>query len=136
MIVGGLAIIGITDKKARERSKERLEEQEELQEKIKKLYQEESQAQDEKIKEQAMKLKDLGDRLIAVEAENNMMKKIIGGTDPSSIEYRKRVEATLILVEKLAEVIMANGTKADKTLDAVLKVDKSVLTLAEAISKK
>ncbi len=123
-VAGGLAVIGITDKKARERKAEDEKSQESLQDRIKSLSQEAMAAQDEKIKVQSQELKDMGDRVIVLETENTMLKKILLGTDEKSVAYRSRVEATLLLVDQLAKIIELNGKKTDAILDTALTIVK------------
>lgn len=135
VVAGGLVVIGITDKKTRERMAERQAEAEKLQESIRKLYQEESAAQNEKIHELTTNIAELTTRLNVVEGENRVMKAILQGTDPKQAEYRKRVEVTLTLVDKLADVILQNGKKSDKILEETLIINKNIETLAKAIKK-
>lgn len=133
LIVAGIFVtVGLIDKKAKERQTEA----DKLQENIRKLYQEESAAQNEKIKEQGVVILQITERLTAVEAENGIMKALLQGTDPKSVKYRERVETTLALVDKLAEVILQNGKKSDKILSECLAINKNVETLAKAIAKK
>lgn len=136
VVIGIFATIGITESKARERTKARQTESDELQEKIKKLYQEESRAQDEKIQEQDKQLKDLNERLVTIEAENKLMKRLLNGTDDKSLAYRAKVETTLKLVDELAQVIILNGKKTDKIMLGVQMVNKNIEKLARAIEKK
>ncbi len=131
-VVGAVVVVlNVLDKKLKER--EALSDN--LQEKIKKLYQEESAAQDSKIQEQAVKIKDLGERLATVEGENKTMRSILQGTDANSTEYRKRVEATLILVDQLAKIIALNGTKTDAILKLSEKTNENIEKLIRAIGK-
>lgn len=136
IVGGGMAIIGITDKKAKERTQERQAEADKLQENIRKLYLEESEAQNEKIKEQGVTIVKITERLTTVEAENGIMKGLLQGTDPKSSEYRSRVESTLALVDKLAEVILQNGKKSDKILTECLGINKNIERLTSVIAKK
>lgn len=133
LVIGGIfVVIGITDKKAKDRKSE----EETLQEKIKKLYQEESGIQDEKIKEQAEKLKALGERLIVVETENTLMKELLKGTDVTTVAYRARVEATLTLVDKLSEIITLNGKKTDAILVLAEKTNENIEKLIDVLASK
>lgn len=136
MVAGGLVVIGITDKKYRETSQKRQEEATNLQKSIRDLYKEESDALKEKIDEQNQIISDVSDRLTKVEAENAVMKSILQGTDPKTGEYRKRVEATLNLVEKLSEVIMQNCKKSDKILSECLSINQNIEKLTKVIAKK
>lgn len=136
VITGGFAIIGITDYKAKELLKGRKDEQEKLQESIRALYKEESEAQNEKIRDQSGKLKELSERLATVEGENKTFRSLLTGTDEKSIEYRQRVEATLKLVDQLAKVIALNGTKTEAILELSEKTNKNIEKLIKVMSKK
>ncbi len=129
---GVFAMINITSRKI----KASKQESDDLQTKIRALYKEESLAQDEKIKNQSGELTDLRSRMMSIEAENRMMKDILLGRDQTSLEYRKRVEATLTLVDKLSEIITINGTKTDAIMAEVQSVNRNIETLAAAIAKQ
>jgi hypothetical protein len=119
MVVGFLAVLGIVDWKTRERAKETKVEQDTLQENIRKLYKEESAAQDEKIKSQALQIGELSDRLKTVESENSIMKSLLLSTDEKSVAYRARMEK-----------------KTDDIMIQMQTVNQNIQTLAEAIQKK
>ncbi len=133
MIGGGFFFLGLTDKKAKERSVERQNESDTLQDKIKKLYQEEAAAQDEKIKDLVSMNKEMGERLATLEGENKTFRSLLTGTDDQSKNHRLKVEATLTLVDKLAEIIILNGKKTDALMEEVKDVNHNIEVLAEAI---
>ncbi len=133
LVAGGLAVLGITEKKANERTQDRQTEADALQEKIRALYLEESKAQDDKIKDQAIKIKGLEERLATVEGENRTFRSVISGTDDQSREYRKRVESTLALVDKLSVVILQNKEEME---EGFAVVNANIERLAKAIESK
>lgn len=133
MVGGGFFFLGLTDKKAKERSIERQAETDALQENIKRLYKEEAAAQDEKIKDLVEKNKQMGERLATLEGENKTFRSVLTGSDEQSKAYRLKVEATLTLVDKLAEIIVLNGKKTDSIMEEIKDVNHNIQMLAEAI---
>lgn len=136
VIAGGFVVIGLTDKKAKEKTKERQDEADAWQARIDKLTKEATAIQDTKIKEQSEQLKALGERLATIEGENRAFRSAINGTDDQSKAYKERVLASLALVDKLAEVIMENGKKTNAIMEIVEQTNKNIEVLAQAIAKK
>lgn len=136
IVAGGLVLLGIVNKQADARTKERQDEANALAERVRVLYKDESDAQNEKIKDQNEKLKELSERLATVEGENKTFRSLLTGNDDAAKNYRARVEASLTLVDKLAEVIMENGKKTEAIMVIVEQTNKNIEVLAKAIAKK
>lgn len=135
VVTGALAVLGIVSQQTSSKSKNQQEEADSLAQKVRNLYKEESDAQNEKIKVQAGQLTSLSERLASLEGENKTFRSILTGTDDQSKSYRARVEASLTLVDKLAEVIMENGKKTNAMMEEVTIIMEAIKGINTNIEK-
>lgn len=112
----------VFDKKMKDRSKEA----DELESRIKKLYREESDAQQSKISELEHTVSDLKEKVDKMSAENTLMKDLLQGRDTKTKEYQERGLKTMHVIEEMAKISTLNGKKLDAVMVSIEKLYKVI----------
>lgn len=131
LATGIIAGFGVFDARARARRKD----ENEIEDRVIKLLKEQNDELTKKIENYELKFTQIDTKVRRIEAQNQLMKEILQGSDKDSMEYRKRGTKAMEQITELGKISAENGRKAKAIIEAVKGTNRNIERLAKAIEK-